>query len=377
MLWIASPIAESNSVAAWITTMPGSALQSNGSTVCMIGGSGNLPANMARTKSMPAIDATTSGGVTPYSEVAAVRSSMAGSGAFMMMTIIPNDARWCQRFRHCERKRSNPESRARKAGLLRRGACHRARIRATRWLLAMTDARLRPLVRAHQVGEPLEQIMRIARAGRGLGVILDGKHRFAVELDAAIGAIEQRHMGLGRALRQGCLIHRKAVVHRGDLHLAGGLVLDRMIGAVMALMHLPGLGADGKPQHLMPQADPKGGRAGCDHLLDHRHRIFAGFGRIAGAVRKKHAVGLHRQNIFGRRRRRHHRDLAARAGEQAQDVALDAIVDSDDVELRFGLPAKALVPRPWRLVPGEALARRHHRHQVHALQARPFARFFL
>jgi hypothetical protein len=27
---------------------------------------------------------------------------------------------------------------ARKKGLLRRGACHRARIRATRWLLAMT-----------------------------------------------------------------------------------------------------------------------------------------------------------------------------------------------------------------------------------------------
>ena len=37
---------------------------------------------------------------------------------------------------HCERKRSNPWRSKRKAGLLR-GACHRARIRATRWL-AMT-----------------------------------------------------------------------------------------------------------------------------------------------------------------------------------------------------------------------------------------------
>jgi hypothetical protein len=34
-------------------------------------------------------------------------------------------------------KRSNPEPR-RKTGLRRRGACHRARVRATRWLLAMT-----------------------------------------------------------------------------------------------------------------------------------------------------------------------------------------------------------------------------------------------
>jgi hypothetical protein len=29
----------------------------------------------------------------------------------------------------------------RKIGLLRRGACHRARVRATRWLLAMTAAK--------------------------------------------------------------------------------------------------------------------------------------------------------------------------------------------------------------------------------------------
>jgi hypothetical protein len=35
-------------------------------------------------------------------------------------------------------KRSNPSFREGKNGLLRRGACHRARIRATRWLLAMT-----------------------------------------------------------------------------------------------------------------------------------------------------------------------------------------------------------------------------------------------
>ena len=50
-----------------ITTTPGSAVESNGSTVCMIGGAGNLPSKMARTKSMPAIAAMTSGGVTPYS----------------------------------------------------------------------------------------------------------------------------------------------------------------------------------------------------------------------------------------------------------------------------------------------------------------------
>ena len=60
----------------WISTTPGSAVQSNGSTFCMIGGAGNLPSKMARTKSMPAIDAMTSVGVTPNSSLRAGLSSM-------------------------------------------------------------------------------------------------------------------------------------------------------------------------------------------------------------------------------------------------------------------------------------------------------------
>ena len=42
-------------------------VESNGSTVCMIGGDGSLPSKMLRTKSRPDIDAMTSSGVTPYS----------------------------------------------------------------------------------------------------------------------------------------------------------------------------------------------------------------------------------------------------------------------------------------------------------------------
>jgi len=39
--------------------------------------------------------------------------------------------------RHCERSEAIHLAAQRKNGLLRRGACHRGRIRATRWLLAM------------------------------------------------------------------------------------------------------------------------------------------------------------------------------------------------------------------------------------------------
>ena len=47
------------------------------------------------------------------------------------------------------------------------------------------------------------------------------------------------------------------------------------------------------------------------------------------------------------------------------------------MELRGVLPAVAFVPFPRRLVPGEALTRRHHRHQIHAVEPRPRARFLL
>ena len=112
-------------------------------------------------------------------------------------------------------------------------------------------------------------------------------------------------------------------------------------------------------------------------MLDHRHGVLAGRRRIAGTVGEKHAVGIERGDVLGAGLRRHHRHLAADAGEQAQDVALDAVVDRDHVELRLVHPAVALAPLPRRLVPGKALAARHHRHEVHADQARPLARFFL
>src|ERR1019366_6924470 len=97
--------------------------------------------------------------------------------------------------------------------------------------------------------------MAVARAGGGFRVVLYREHRFVLERDAAIGAVEQRHMGLLDIVRQRVLVDREAVVHRGDLDLAVGEILDRMIGAVVALMHLHGLSPDRYPEHLMAETD--------------------------------------------------------------------------------------------------------------------------
>ena len=110
-----------------------------------------------------------------------------------------------------------------------------------------------------------------------------------------------------------------------------------MIGAVMALAHLHRLGAERERHHLMAEADAEGRHAPVEQFGDDGHGIFAGLGGIAGPVRQEDAVGLERQNVFGARRRRHDRHGAAGIGEEPQDVALDAIVDGDDVVVRLAL----------------------------------------
>ena len=72
-------------------------------------------------------------------------------------------------------------------------------------------------------------------------------------------------MSLLNAVGQRLRVDREAVVHRGDLDLAGGQVLDRVVGAVVALMHLHGLAAEGEAEHLVAEADAEGRHAGVDH----------------------------------------------------------------------------------------------------------------
>ena len=168
-------------------------------------------------------------------------------------------------------------------------------------------------------------------------------------------------------------IDREAVVHRHDLDLAGGEVLDRMVGAMMALRHLDGPRADREPQELMAEADAEQGHLRLQERLDRRHGVFAGGRRVAGSVGEHDPVGLERQDVLGARRRRNHRHRAAAVVEQPQDIALGPVVDRDDVKARRLPPAIAAFQRPARLVPIVALGRAHRRNEVHAVDAGPGA----
>ena len=132
-----------------------------------------------------------------------------------------------------------------------------------------------------------------------------------------------------RLRRQAVAVEREAVVHRDDLDLAGRVVLHRVVRAVVALRA-------SSPSRRRAPGRASGGRGRCRRSarrrrridLDRRDGIFARRRRVARAVGQEHAVRLQRHDVLGARRRRQDRHLAAPLGEEAQDVALHAVVDA-------------------------------------------------
>ena len=154
-------------------------------------------------------------------------------------------------------------------------------------------------------------------------------------------------------------VHGEAVVHRDDLHLAGGEVLHRMVGAVVALVHLLRLGAERQASIWWPRQMPNIGMPEAISFWISGTAYLPVAAGSPGPFDRKTPSGLSASMSSAVRRRRHDRDLAAGAGQAAQDVALDAVVDGDDVELRrCSCAAVAFAPHPGRLVPGVALAGR-------------------
>ena len=99
----------------------------------------------------------------------------------------------------------------------------------------------------HLVHEPAEEIVAVARARRGLGVVLNREGRAVGQRDAAIRAVEQRDMGDARIGGQRGRVDRETVVHRNDLDLVRGVIHHRVVRAMVALRHLQRAGAEARP----------------------------------------------------------------------------------------------------------------------------------
>ena len=101
-----------------------------------------------------------------------------------------------------------------------------------------------------------------------------------------------------------------------------------------------------------PRQMPNSGFFGLQHLADHRNRIFAGRGGVARAVGQEEAVGLVRHDLLEARARGHHRHPRPGLDQVAEDVALGAIIDRDDVgALARSFSARSHTPAPSAHLP--------------------------
>src|SRR5882724_3452848 len=137
----------------------------------------------------------------------------------------------------------------------------------------------------HQVREAVEQVVRVVRAGRGLGMVLHAEHgqlRVAQALTRPVVEVDVGWFPAAAGERGG--VHGEAVVLRGDLHARGREVAHRMVGAVVAERQLVRAAAGGEPDDLVAEADAEDRHAPEQraHAVDQVRHAF----RIAGAVRE-------------------------------------------------------------------------------------------
>ena len=189
------------------------------------------------------------------------------------------------------------------------------------------------------------------RAGPGLASGWPWKQNAgrSVRASPCSDAVEQRDVRRRAVRGQRRRIHGEAVVLAGDHHAAGVEILHRMVGAVVAELHLHGLRAGGEAQQLVAEADAEHRHAACvEDLADRLDRVVARL-RIArdrwtGTRRRASCASTSlRWGLRG-----HHRHAAAAVGQHAQDVALDAVVVGDDVEARRRRRCVALAQLPTR-----------------------------
>src|SRR6266481_7359374 len=123
-------------------------------------------------------------------------------------------------------------------------------------------------------------------------MILNRKDWLALHAQAFVGAVEQRDMRDLNSGRKGVRQHGESVVLAGDLHLARGQVLDRVVGAAMSKMHFFRLPPKREREKLMTETNAEERNFAREQLLDRRNGIDSRRRRIARTVGEKDAVGL-------------------------------------------------------------------------------------
>src|SRR4051812_14051346 len=117
--------------------------------------------------------------------------------------------------------------------------------------------------RGHQLAEPVEQVLGIVRAGRRLRVVLDAERRdvqcrqpfYDIVVETNVADLDPAERGVGDLVEG--RVHGEPVGVRGDLDLARGRVLHRLVDAAVAVLELVGAEAERLAEDLVAEADPE------------------------------------------------------------------------------------------------------------------------
>ena len=111
----------------------------------------------------------------------------------------------------------------------------------------------------HHLGELVEQVVGVVRAGVGLGVVLHAVGQLPRHLQALAHAVVQVDVGHRGPIAERAGVDGEVVVLARDLDPATGEVLHRVVAPVVAERHLHRVGTDRPRQQLVAEADPEDG----------------------------------------------------------------------------------------------------------------------
>src|SRR3989454_2819536 len=194
----------------------------------------------------------------------------------------------------------------------------------------------------HHVEEFAEQIVRIMRSGRSLGMVLNAESRNRTVLQPLARVVVQVQVGNIDVVQiQRFRIYRETVILRGDLDLLPLDVQHRMVSAVVTELELVCPASKREAKNLVSQADSEK-RLPAQQVPDIPDRIVHCF-RIPWSVGEEDPIRFQSEDIFSRRRRWHYGNTRAAAREISQDVGFDSEVVGDYMKRRgfkFSQPGK-------------------------------------
>ena len=193
-------------------------------------------------------------------------------------------------------------------------------------------------VRDDHVAEPVEEVVGVVRAGGGLGVVLHREGRDVegaealddVVVESDVADLDAAVAGRAVELAVDRGVDREAVVVRGDLDAAGGLVEHRLVDAAVPERELVGAEAEGAAEQLVAEADAEERQPVVEHAAQQRDVAVRG-GRVARAVRVEHRDGLDRPDALDRDVLRQHVHVEAARGEVVDRGLLHAEVEHGEV----------------------------------------------